>query len=154
MGLSLCDSFNDFVCHRAAVVFQTQGLALIMSFIWVAVGGAFGSLLRFGVNNVTPRFLGQDFPWATLTVNILGSLVMGFLAAFLAEKYADQPDLRLFLLTGVLGGFTTFSAFSLDVFNLVQRGESSTALIYAAASVVLSIIAVFAGFMISRALVA
>ena len=78
---------------------------------------------------------------------------MGFLAAFLAEKIADQPDLRLFLLTGVLGGFTTFSAFSLDVFNLVQRGESFMALIYATASVVFSIIAVFAGFMVSRAII-
>ena len=124
------------------------------SFFWVALGGAVGSVARFGVNIVTPRFLGQDFPWATLTVNILGSLVMGFLAAFLTEKYADQPDLRLFLLTGVLGGFTTFSAFSLDVFNLVQRGESSTAMIYTVASVVLSIIAVFAGFMVSRAIIA
>ena len=124
----------------------------MMSFIWVAIGGAIGSLLRFSVNIATPRFLGQDFPWATLTVNILGSLVMGFFAAFLAEKYADQSDLRLFLLTGVLGGFTTFSAFSLDVFNLVQRGENSMALVYAIASVAFSIIAVFAGFMISRAI--
>ena len=66
----------------------------MMSFTWVAIGGAIGSLLRFGVNIVTPQFLGQDFPWATLVVNILGSLVMGFLAAFLAEKYADQADLR------------------------------------------------------------
>ena len=125
-----------------------------MSFLWVALGGAIGSVARFGVNLATPRLLGTDVPWATLLVNVLGSLLMGFLAAFMAEKYADQPDLRLFLLTGVLGGFTTFSAFSLDVFNLVQRGESSTAVIYAAASVVLSIIAVFAGFIVSRALIA
>ena len=125
-----------------------------MSFLWVAIGGAIGSVARFGVNLATPPLLGTDAPWATLLVNVLGSLLMGFLAAFLAEKYADQPDLRLFLLTGVLGGFTTFSALSLDVFNLVQRGESSTAVIYAAASVVLSIIAVFAGFIVSRALIA
>ena len=125
-----------------------------MSFLWVALGGAIGSVARFGMNMAAPRLLGADVPWATLLVNVLGSLLMGFLAAFLAEKYADQPDLRLFLLTGVLGGFTTFSAFSLDVFNLVQHGESSTAVIYAAASVVLSIIAVFAGFIVSRALIA
>ena len=125
-----------------------------MSFLWVAFGGAIGSVARFGANLATPRLLGADAHWATLTVNILGSFIMGFLAAFLAEKYTDQPDLRLFLLTGVLGGFTTFSAFSLDVFNLVQRGENSTAVIYAAASVVLSIIAVFAGFVVSRAIIA
>ena len=123
-----------------------------MNFFWVALGGAVGSVARFGVNFAAPRLFGIDFPWATLIVNILGSLVMGFLAAFLAEKYADQADLRLFLLTGVLGGFTTFSAFSLDVFNLVQRGENSMALVYAVASVVLSIIAVFVGFMVSRAI--
>lgn len=136
------------------MVFPAKGLALVSSFIWVALGGAVGSVARFGVNLTAPRLLGADFPWATLIVNILGSLIMGFLAAFLAEKYSDQPDLRLFLLTGVLGGFTTFSAFSLDVFNLVQRGESSTAMIYASASVVLSIVAVFAGFVVSRAIIA
>ena len=136
------------------MVFPAEGLALVSSFIWVALGGAVGSVARFGVNLTAPRLLGADFPWATLIVNILGSLMMGFLAAFLAEKYADQADLRLFLLTGVLGGFTTFSAFSLDVFNLVQRGESSTAMIYASASVVLSIVAVFAGFVVSRAIIA
>ena len=136
------------------MVFPAKGLALVSSFIWVALGGAVGSVARFGFNLAAPRLLGADFPWATLIVNILGSLIMGFLAAFLAEKYADQADLRLFLLTGVLGGFTTFSAFSLDVFNLVQRGESSTAMIYASASVVLSIVAVFAGFVVSRAIIA
>ena len=126
----------------------------MISVLWVALGGAVGSMARFGVNMAAPRFLGQSFPWATLTVNIVGSLLMGFLVSFLAEKYADQPDLRLFLLTGVLGGFTTFSAFSLDVLNLVQRGEAAMAFVYAMASVLLSIIAVFAGFMMSRALVA
>ena len=136
------------------MVFPAKGLALVSSFIWVALGGAVGSVARFGVNLTAPRLLGADFPWATLIVNILGSLIMGFLAAFLAEKHSDQPDLQLFLLTGVLGGFTTFSAFSLDVFNLVQRGESSTAMIYASASVVLSIVAVFAGFVVSRAIIA
>ena len=124
----------------------------MLSVLYVALGGAIGSALRYGVNIATPRLLGHDFPWATLTVNVVGSFAMGFLAAFLVEKYADQPDLRLFLTTGVLGGFTTFSAFSLDVFGLVHRGESSMAVIYAMASVVLSIIAVFSGFMISRTL--
>jgi fluoride exporter len=122
----------------------------MLSFVWVALGGAIGSLLRFGVNLAAPRLMGQDFPWATLTVNVVGSFLIGLFTAVLAEKFADQPDLRLFLTTGVLGGFTTFSAFSLDVFGLMQRGENSLALIYALASVALSILAVFGGFMVSR----
>jgi fluoride exporter len=123
----------------------------MLSFVWVALGGAIGSALRYGVNIAAPRLLGTGFPWATLTVNIVGSFLMGLLSAALAEKFSDQPDLRLFLTTGILGGFTTFSAFSLDVFGLMQRGENSTAVIYALASVALSILAVFSGFMVSRA---
>ena len=124
----------------------------MLSFLWVAVGGAIGSVLRYAVNIAAPRMMGNDFPWATLTVNVAGSFLIGLFSAFLAEKFADQPDLRLFLTTGVLGGFTTFSAFSLDVFGLMQRGENSMALVYLLASVSLSIIAVFGGFMVSRAL--
>jgi fluoride exporter len=123
----------------------------MLSLVWVALGGAIGSVLRYGVNLAAPRFLGNDFPWATLTVNVVGSFLMGLLVAFLTEKFADQPDLRLFLTTGILGGFTTFSAFSLDVFALMQRGENSVALVYVLASVALSILAVFGGFMLSRA---
>jgi fluoride exporter len=123
----------------------------MLSFVWVALGGAIGSALRYGVNIAAPRLLGTGFPWATLTVNIVGSFLMGLLSAALTEKFSDQPDLRLFLTTGILGGFTTFSAFSLDVFGLMQRGENSTAVIYALASVVLSILAVFSGFMVSQA---
>ena len=124
----------------------------MLSFLWVALGGAIGSALRFGVNLAAPRLLGNEFPWATFTVNIVGSFLMGLFTAVLAEKFADQPDLRLFLTTGVLGGFTTFSAFSLDIFGLMQRGENSVALVYALSSVALSILAVFGGFMVSRAL--
>ncbi len=124
----------------------------MFSFLWVALGGAIGSVLRFGVNLATPRLLGNDFPWATLTVNVVGSFLMGLLSAVLVDKFMDQPDLRLFLTTGVLGGFTTFSAFTLDVFGLIQRGENSVALVYAIASVMLSILAVFGGFMVARTL--
>ena len=125
----------------------------MLSFAWVALGGAIGSVLRYGVNLAAPRLLGSDFPWATLTVNVVGSFLIGLFSALLAEKFSDQPDLRLFLTTGVLGGFTTFSAFSLDVFGLMQRGENSMVLLYALASVALSILAVFGGFMVSRAFV-
>ncbi len=124
----------------------------MLSVVWVALGGAIGSVMRLGVNLAAPRLLGHGFPWATITVNVVGSFFIGLFTAVLAEKFAEQPDLRLFLTTGVLGGFTTFSAFSLDVFGLLQRGENSVALVYALASVVLSILAVFGGFMVSRAL--
>jgi fluoride exporter len=134
------------------MVFPAEGLALMLSFFWVALGGAVGSALRFGVNLAAPQVLGTGFPWATFIVNILGSFVMGLLSAALVEKFSDQPDLRLFVTTGVLGGFTTFSAFSLDVFGLMQRGENSVAIVYVLASVSLSILAVFAGFMVARAL--
>lgn len=134
------------------MVFPAQGLALMLSFLWVALGGAIGSVLRLGVNMSAPHLLGNDFPWATLTVNVVGSFLMGLLSAILAEKFSGQLDLRLFITTGVLGGFTTFSAFSLDVFGLMQRGENSMALVYALASVGLSILAVFGGFMVSRVL--
>jgi len=117
-----------------------------MNLLWVALGGAIGSAARYGVNILAPRMLGGDFPWATLIVNVLGCFLMGAITAYLRAKMPDDENLRLFLTTGILGGFTTFSAFSLDFFNLIQRGETPTALIYAAASVFLSVIAVALGF--------
>ncbi len=117
-----------------------------MGFVWVAMGGAVGSSARYGVNLIAPRYLGAGFPWATLFVNVLGCLAMGYFTALLREKMPDDGNMRLFLTTGVLGGFTTFSAFSLDFFGLMQRGEMPAAIFYAAASVVLSIIALMVGF--------
>jgi fluoride exporter len=116
-----------------------------MGFLWVALGGALGSSARYGVNLVAPRVLGAGFPWATLIVNVLGCFAMGYLNALLREKLPDDENMRLFLTTGVLGGFTTFSAFSLDFFGLMQRGEMPLAVAYAIASVVLSILAVMIG---------
>jgi fluoride exporter len=124
----------------------------MLNVVMVALGGAIGSALRYGVNLGARAFVGNDFPWATLTVNVLGSFLMGLLVSILTERFTDQPDLRLFLATGVLGGFTTFSAFSLDVLGLIQRGQNAIALVYVLASVALSILAVFGGFMVSRAL--
>ena len=117
-----------------------------MGFLWVALGGAVGSSARYGVNLIAPRFFGTEFPWATLIVNVLGCFAMGYLTALLREKMPDDENMRLFLTTGLLGGFTTFSAFSLDFFGLLQRGQMPLALGYAALSVVLSIIAVMIGF--------
>jgi fluoride exporter len=117
-----------------------------MGAFWVALGGAIGSAARYGVNIIAPRFLGTSFPWATLVVNVVGCFAMGYLTAMLRQKFADDEHMRLFLTTGMLGGFTTFSAFSLDFFGLMQRGEMPLAMGYAIGSVVLSIIAVMVGF--------
>jgi CrcB protein len=120
--------------------------------LWVALGGAIGSAARHGVNIGSARLLGTGFPSGTLTVNVLGSFFMGFVMALLLRKFENNDAARLFLTTGILGGFTTFSAFSLDVFNLMQRGESGTAIIYVLSSVLLSIGALFAGFAAIRML--
>ena len=117
-----------------------------MGFVWVALGGAIGSSARYGVNIMAPRLLGEGFPWATFIVNILGCFVMGAITAFLRTKMPEDETLRLFLTTGLMGGFTTFSAFSLDFFNLMQRGQMPLAILYALASAILSIIAVMIGF--------
>ncbi|NMD07490.1 MAG: fluoride efflux transporter CrcB [Phyllobacteriaceae bacterium] len=120
--------------------------------LWVALGGAIGSAARHGVNIGSARLLGTGFPSGTLTVNVLGSFFMGFVMALLLRKFENNDAARLFLTTGILGGFTTFSAFSLDVFNLMQRGESGTAIIYVLSSVLLSVGALFAGFAAIRML--
>lgn len=117
-----------------------------MGFLWVSLGGAVGSSARYGVNLVALRYLGAGFPWATLIVNVLGCFAMGYITALLREKIPEHDNMRLFLTTGLLGGFTTFSAFSSDFFRLMQRGEMPSAIFYAVASVVFSIIAVMVGF--------
>ena len=120
----------------------------------VFFGAGLGGALRHGVNVGCARLCGIAFPWGTLTVNILGSFVMGALAgwlAFKAEHGWSQP-LRLFLTTGVLGGFTTFSAFSLDAVLLWERGQAGIAAAYVAASVILSIAGLVAGLALVRAL--
>jgi CrcB protein len=117
----------------------------------VFVGGGLGAALRHLVNLGAARLLGVGYPWGTLTVNVVGSFVMGVLVAWLATRFAG-PDhhLRLFLATGVLGGFTTFSAFSLDAVALWERGAHGAAAGYVLASVVLSIGGLFAGLALGR----
>ncbi|GBD47501.1 fluoride efflux transporter CrcB [Methylopila sp. Yamaguchi] len=117
----------------------------------VALGGAIGSLARYGVNLWTLRSFGPGFPWGTLTVNVVGGFVMGLLAALLTLR-GGSSEARLFLMTGVLGGFTTFSAFSLDAVSLWERGEGSAAAVYVIASVAVSIAALVGGLALGRAL--
>ncbi len=120
-----------------------------MTMLLVFLGAGLGGVLRHGVNLAALKALGPAFPWGTLGVNVAGSLVMGILAALLAAR---SQEARLFLMTGVLGGFTTFSAFSIDAVALWERGEIGLAAAYAAGSVVLSIAALAVGLAAARAL--
>ncbi len=121
-----------------------------MDYLIVFLGGGVGSALRHGVNLAGSRWLGMAFPYSTLTVNIIGSLVMGLLAAFFAFKGEASQSWRLFLTTGMLGGFTTFSAFSLDVAVLYERGDLVLAAFYIMASVFFALAGLFAGLYIMR----
>ena len=123
-----------------------------MTILWVALGGALGSAARYLVNVGAGRAFGMAFPWHTLIVNIVGCFAMGVLIELLARKLNVGLDTRAFLTTGLLGGFTTFSAFSLDFALLVERKTFGLAGAYAAGSVVLSLAAVFAGLSLVRAL--
>lgn len=120
----------------------------------VFLGAGLGGVLRHLVNLTALRWFGPTFPWGTLAINVAGSLLMGLLASWLAEKAgADWAhDARLLLMTGLLGGFTTFSAFSLDAWLLWERGAVLHAGAYVLASVVFSIAALGAGLGVGRAL--
>jgi CrcB protein len=120
----------------------------------VFLGGGIGAAGRHGVNVAAQRLLGMDFPWGTIIANVVGSLAMGLIAGWLAFR-ADaglSQHARLFLTTGILGGFTTFSAFSLDAVLLWERGAVATASAYVVASVAISIVGLFAGLALVRAL--
>lgn len=119
----------------------------------VGAGGAIGSMVRYLVGLWTLHRWGPGFPWGTLGVNITGSFLIGLLAELIMRKFGASAEMRLFLITGVLGGYTTFSAFSLDAITLFERGDAALAITYIAASVVLSILAVFAGLALMRAMV-
>jgi fluoride exporter len=116
----------------------------------VAVGGAIGSVLRHFVNLASLRLFGPNFPWGTVAVNVIGSFVMGAFIELLARRWQGSAELRLFVATGILGGFTTFSAFSLDFAVLWERGAGGQAIAYAAGSVVVSLLALFAGLWFVR----
>ncbi len=121
---------------------------MIMTFFQVGLGGALGAMMRFGVGLAMLRLPGPGFPLGVLTVNVLGSFMMG---AFMTLSFhRDLQALNPFVMTGVLGGFTTFSSFSLEAFTLYERGDVGAALAYVALSVTLSLGAIAAGVWLAR----
>ncbi len=117
-----------------------------------AFGGALGSAARYGVVLLAARLFGTEFPWGTFAVNVAGSLAIGVLIASLSEWFPGASGLRVFLITGVLGGFTTFSAFSFDLFSLLERRAVVQAALYALGSVLLSLLAVMLGYSAMKAI--
>lgn len=118
----------------------------------VALGGALGSVCRYLVGLGAMRLLGPAFPWGTLTVNVAGSFAIGLLAELIVARFGASVELRLLLITGFLGGFTTFSAFALDAVTLFERGASLAATSYLLVSIVASIAAAIAGIGLMRSL--
>jgi fluoride exporter len=121
-----------------------------MSYLLVFIGGGLGASLRHFINVTCARCMGAGFPWGTFIINITGSTVMGLIAGYLAFKGEASQPWRLFLMTGILGGYTTFSAYSLDAALLYERGELSLAALYVTGSVALSIAGLFAGLALVR----
>lgn len=121
------------------------------SYLLVFLGGGIGSMLRLGAYRATRLWVSADFPWGTFAVNVSGSVAAGMVTGWLLSRSAGANDpWALFLMTGFLGGFTTFSAFSVDAMLLAQRGAMGAALSYVVASVLLSILAAVAGFALMR----
>ena len=122
--------------------------------IWLAIGagGAIGAMARHGVGALALRWLGPNFPWGTLAVNLIGSALMGAFIAWLVAKEPHPSVVRAFIATGVLGGFTTFSTFALDAVTLYRDRTLTIAGAYVAASVVFSIAGLFAGLAAGKAL--
>ncbi|HHN67534.1 MAG TPA: fluoride efflux transporter CrcB [Thermopetrobacter sp.] len=118
----------------------------------VAAGGALGAAARFATTTLAVRLFGHGFPWGTMIVNTAGSFLIGLMIAVMALKWQVGEQVRAFLVTGILGGFTTFSAFALDVATLYERKAVLAAFSYVAGSVGLSLIAIFAGLALGRLL--
>ena len=123
-----------------------------MGFLIVFIGGGIGTAIRHGVNIGIGRLLGGGFPFATALINVTGSFIMGLVVAYFTFKGHGTQSWRLFLTTGILGGYTTFSTFSLDTALLYERGEVGLAALYVLLSVVLSIAGLFAGLALVRSM--
>jgi CrcB protein len=121
-----------------------------MNYLIVFLGGGIGTMIRHGANMAGLRALGPNFPYATFFINVSGSLIMGLVAGYFAFKGDASQHWRLFLTTGILGGYTTFSTYSLDAALLYERGELGLSALYVVGSVALSIAGLFAGLALVR----
>jgi len=118
----------------------------------IGVGGALGSMARFGLSTWVYALFGRNFPYGTFTVNVLGCLAMGFLFVLFTDRLGDSTVLRAGVLIGVLGGFTTFSSFSIETFNLIDQGEVAKAVLYVIGSFFLCVTSTWLGVLIGRQL--
>lgn len=118
---------------------------MIEKLLWVAFGGSIGAVFRFLIFSTWEKQHHSNFPWITLTINLTGSFLIGFLWAFFG-KYFASPAFRMFIFIGILGSFTTFSTYAFDVFSLAQEGAYRSAFIYVLASNLLGIGLAFAGY--------
>jgi len=124
----------------------------VQQLIAIAGGGALGAVLRFGMSTAVYRALGRDFPYGTLAVNVLGSLLMGFIFVVLVERLAMSAEWRAALLIGLLGSFTTFSTFSFETLALFENGEPIKALVNIMLSVFICLLATWVGLSLGRQL--
>lgn len=124
----------------------------MIQWIAIAAGGALGAMMRYGVSNGVHAMLGRGFPWGTLTVNVFGSLLMGLLYVLMLERMSISAEWRGVLQIGLLGAFTTFSTFSIETLMLLESGESLKAMINIVASILLCLLAVWAGVVVGRQL--
>lgn len=124
----------------------------MIDWLWVAIGGALGSVLRYGAGGAVQRWNGSDWPLGTLAVNIVGSFIIGWLAHLILERGIMAPQARLFVMVGVLGGFTTFSTFSFETLRLLQQGGWAPAAANIVFSVAGGLIAAWSGFALSSSL--
>ena len=122
----------------------------MMTYVAIAIGGTFGCWARYGMTNLMQSIYGRDFPYATLSINVLGSFLMGFLFVETLERLTVSPELRTGILTGFIGGFTTFSTFSMEILLLAERGFAAKGLLYLLLSISLGLAAAFGGAYIAR----
>jgi CrcB protein len=118
----------------------------------IAAGGSIGAVMRFFVSTGIYSWLGKDFPYGTLAVNVIGSLLMGLLYELFLQRLSVSPEVRALLLVGFLGAFTTFSTFSIETINLIEQGDVLKAITTVLASVILCVLAAWVGLQIARQL--
>jgi CrcB protein len=133
---------------------ERPSLSTLVTYLWIALGGALGSVARYGCSSLAARLVGETFPWGTLIINVVGSLVIGFFATLTGPdgRVLAPPDTRQLVMVGLCGGYTTFSSFSLQTLNLVRDGDMLAAAGNIVGSVVLCLLAVWLGHIAAAAL--